>query len=105
MNSEQRYSLRLCAALVGASVLATGCGSSSLPGVLSAAAEEQRWIENFEGSSTPFANPAVNSPPVPACPAETAGTPVCNYHRITPPATVKNVLVAITPVEGAEGDD
>jgi hypothetical protein len=45
------------------------------------------------------------SVPVRACPAQGAGTPVCDYHRITPGADVKTVVVAIRAAEGFEGDD
>lgn len=98
-------------ARVGALVLLaalglSACGGSGSPADGGSAPEVSRYTETFEGSSTPFANPAINSPPLlVACPAEASGTPLCSYNRITPPPSVKSVLVAITPAPGSEGDD
>lgn len=95
-------SIRGVAALVLGLAL-SACGSSSPSGTAGKAGG--RWQESWTGGPFQASNPLVNAPPARACPAETSGTPVCHYHRITPAPGTKYVLVAIEPETGFEADD
>lgn len=95
------------AALVSLAALAlAGCGSSATPGAGGKQTDDtQRYTESWSAGPFTTSNPTVNYAPLSSCPAETAGTPVCDYHRITPPAKVKHVVVAIRANDGFEADD
>jgi hypothetical protein len=92
--------------LLALSLAVTACGSSPGSGdLVKEAGASDRYTESWSGGPFTASNPVVNQDPVRACPAEGSGTPVCDYHRITPAAGVKNIVVAIKPNEGFEADD
>lgn len=99
----------LWAGLVAAVVGITGCGNSIAPaeGVKDAGngGGSQRYKDAWSAGPFVASNPIVNYEPLSSCPAPGGGTPVCDYHRITPPADVQNILVAIKANEGFEADD
>ncbi|HUS23798.1 MAG TPA: zinc-dependent metalloprotease family protein [Candidatus Binatia bacterium] len=93
--------------LLATAVLVSACGSSTDTGLDStgAATAPGHYAEEWNGGPFTASNALVTEAPLRACPAQTAGTPVCDYHRITPPAGVTTVAVAIRAAEGFEGDD
>ncbi len=64
-----------------------------------------KYLEAWEGGPFTASNPLINEPPLRACEASLSGMPVCDYHRITPGADVRNIVVTIKAKEGFEGDD
>ncbi len=92
--------------LLALSLGIAGCSSSSGVGDGEGpAGSSGRYKEAWAGGPFTASNPLVNEPPLRACPAELAGTPACDYYRITPAADVRNIVVAIQPNEGFEADD
>lgn len=89
--------------LLAACALMSACAPNTSEPVKDAA--ETRYRQAWTGKSASVPNPGVNEGPLRACPAQGAGSPVCEYHRLTPPPEVKNLTVAITPAEGAEAED
>lgn len=92
--------------LVAATFLsACSGGSAPLNAGKEAADADARYSETWTSKPATVSNPGVNDGPVVACPAEASGTPACDYYRVTPPAEVKNLTVALTPGEGYEAED
>lgn len=91
---------------VGALALAA-CGGNSatpVPGIKQGD-DTQRYTESWSAGPFTASNPTVATAVLGSCPEQAAGTPVCDYHRITPLADVKRLVVAIRANDGFEADD